>query len=62
MCNTNITVTVIGTANRILGGVFGAVLGAVVLMVVAVIVKFLDVQNAIYPDTVVVKLLGDFVL
>ena len=53
---------IIGTANRILGGVFGAVLGAIVLMIVAVIVKFLDANNAIYPNTVVVKLLGDFIL
>ena len=50
----------IGTANRILGGVFGAAVGIIILMIIAVIVKFLDVENAIYPDTTIVKLLGDF--
>lgn len=53
-------VAFIGTANRILGGVFGAAVGAIVLMIVAVIVKFLDAENAIYPNTAIVKLLGDF--
>lgn len=52
--------TVIGTANRILGGAFGAVVGVFVLMIIAVIVKFLDAENAIYPNTAIVKLLGDF--
>lgn len=52
--------SVIGTANRILGGVFGAAVGIVVLTIIAVIIKFLDVEATIYPDTVIVKLLGDF--
>ena len=52
--------SIIGTANRILGGVFGAAVGVIVLMIIAVIVKFLDAEDAIYPDTVIVKLLGDF--
>ena len=51
---------IIGTANRILGGVFGAAVGVIILMIVAVIVKFLDAEDAIYPNTVIVKLLGDF--
>ena len=50
----------IGTANRILGGVFGALLGIIVLMVIAVIVNFLDAKGTVYPQTVIVKLLGDF--
>ena len=52
--------SIIGTANRILGGVFGAAVGVIILMIVAVIVKFLDVEDAIYPETAIVKLLGDF--
>ena len=55
-------VSFIGTANRILGGVFGALVGVIVLMIAAVIVNLIDVDKAIYPDTVIVKLLGDFLL
>ena len=50
----------IGTANRILGGVFGALLGLIILSVIAVIVGFIDVKGAAYPDTILVKLLGNF--
>ncbi len=50
----------IGTANRILGGVFGALMGVIVLMIIAVIVNFLDAKGTVYPDTTLVKLLGDF--
>ena len=52
----------IGTANRILGGVFGAVLGIIILMIAAVIIGFIDAKGAVYPDTSIVKLLGDFLL
>ena len=55
-------VAVIGTANRILGGVFGALIGTIVLMIVAVIVGFLDVEGTVYPQTAIVKLLGDLLL
>ena len=48
----------IGTANRILGGVFGALVGTIVLMIIAVIIGFLDVEGAVYPHTAIVKLLG----
>lgn len=48
-----------GTANRVLGGVFGAVMGLVVLFIIAVIVKLLDAEGTIYPDTVIVKFLGN---
>lgn len=50
----------IGTANRILGGVFGALVGVIVLTIIAAIIGFIDVNGAAYPDTVIVKLLGDF--
>ncbi len=49
----------LGTANRILGGVFGALMGIIVLFVIAIIVKFLDAEGAIYSDTFIVKFLGD---
>ena len=51
-------VAIIGTANRILGGVFGALLGTVILVVAAVVISFIDAEGAVYPDTVIVKLLG----
>lgn len=50
----------IGTANRILGGVFGALMGAIVLIIIAAIIKFLADDGAPYSETVIVKLLGDF--
>lgn len=50
----------IGTANRILGGVFGALMGAIVLIIIAAIIKFLAADGAPYSETVIVKLLGDF--
>lgn len=49
----------IGTANRILGGVFGAVMGAIVLIIAAVIIKFFVDGGEPYSETVIVKLLGD---
>lgn len=49
----------LGTANRILGGVFGAAMGLVVLFIIAVIIKFLDAEGAIYPNTTLIKLLGN---
>lgn len=52
-------ISFLGTANRILGGVFGALMGTVVLFIIAVIVKFLDAGDLIYPDTYIVKLLGN---
>ena len=55
-------VAVIGTANRILGGVFGALVGFVVLMVVAVIVAFIDAEGTVYPNTAIVKLLGNILV
>ena len=55
-------VSVIGTANRILGGVFGAMLGTIVLVLVAVIIGFIDAEGAVYPDTVIVKLLGNILM
>ncbi len=53
-------ISFIGTANRILGGAFGALMGIIILMVVAVIVNFIDANQAVYPYTVIVKLLGNF--
>ncbi len=50
----------IGTANRVLGGIFGALMGLIVLSVIAVIIGFIDVKGAAYPDTLIVKLLGGF--
>ena len=50
----------IGTANRILGGVFGALMGVIVLMIIAVIIGFIDAKGVAYPDTVIVRALGDF--
>ena len=52
-------INILGTANRVLGGVFGAVMGVVVLFIAAVIVKLLDVEGTIYSDTVIVKFLGN---
>ena len=52
-------IAIIGTANRILGGVFGALLGGIVLIVAAVVINFIDAEGAVYPNTVVVKLLGN---
>jgi len=51
--------TFFGTANRILGGVFGAAMGLIVLFIIAIIVKFLDAEGTIYPDTTLIKLLGN---
>ena len=48
----------IGTANRILGGVFGALVGIIILTVVAVIIGFIDAEGAVYSNTAIVKLLG----
>lgn len=50
----------IGTANRILGGVFGALMGIIILSVIALVIGFIDVKGAAYPDTLLVKLLGNF--
>ena len=52
-------IAIIGTANRILGGVFGALLGGIVLIVAAVVINFIDAEGVVYPNTVVVKLLGN---
>ena len=49
----------LGTANRILGGVFGFLMGAVVLFIIAIIVKVIDVKELIYADTAIVKFLGN---
>ena len=51
--------TFFGTANRILGGVFGAAMGLIVLFIIAIVIKFLDVEGAIYPQTTLIKLLGN---
>ena len=51
----------LGVANRILGGVFGAVMGVIILCLVAVIVKFIDAEQLVYPETTIVKLLGNIV-
>lgn len=55
-------ISIIGTANRILGGVFGAMLGTIVLVLVAVIIGFIDAEGAVYPNTVIVKLLGNILM
>ena len=52
-------IAILGTANRILGGVFGTVMGAIVLLVIASIIKFLDANDAIYSQTVIVEFLGN---
>ncbi len=52
-------ITLFGTANRVLGGVFGALMGVIVLFVIAAIIKFLDAEGTIYPETYIVKLLGN---
>ena len=52
----------IGTANRILGGVFGALMGSIVLMIIAAIIGFIDANGVAYPHTVIVKLLGNILL
>ena len=51
----------LGTANRILGGVFGALMGVIVLCVIAVIVKFIDAEQVVYPQTTVVQFLGNLI-
>lgn len=53
-------ITLFGTANRILGGVFGALMGVLVLFVAAAIIKYLDAEGTIYPQTYVVQFLGNF--
>ena len=53
-------ITLFGTANRILGGVFGALMGVIVLFVAAAIIKYLDVEGTIYPQTFIVQFLGNF--
>ncbi len=53
--------SLLGAANRLLGGVFGAVMGAIVLCVVAGIIKFIDAEQIVYPDTVIVQFLGNLI-
>ena len=53
--------TFFGTANRILGGVFGAVMGVIVLLIAAAIIKLLDVEGTVYPDTAIVKFFGNII-
>ena len=53
-------VSIFGAVNSILGGVFGALKGIIILMIFAAIIGFIDAKGAIYPDTVIVKWLGDF--
>ncbi len=52
-------IALLGTANRILGGLFGTVMGAIVLFIIAVIIKFLDAKDVIYSQTVIVEFLGN---
>ena len=52
-------IAILGTANRILGGLFGTVMGAIVLLVAATVIKFLDAKDAIYSQTVIVEFLGN---
>lgn len=49
----------LGTANRILGGLFGAAMGAIVLFIIASIIKYLDAKDALYSQTVIVEFLGN---
>lgn len=49
----------LGTANRILGGLFGTVMGLIVLTIIACIIKFLDTKDVIYSQTVIVEFLGN---
>ncbi len=51
----------LGTANRVLGGVFGALMGVIVLCVIAVIIKFIDAEQLVYPQTTVVQFLGNLI-
>lgn len=55
-------ITFLGKANSILGGVFGALMGIIVLIIIAVIINWIDIKHALYPNTVIVKFLGDIVL
>ena len=52
-------IALLGTANRILGGLFGTVMGLVVLTIIACIIKFLDTKDVIYSQTVIVEFLGN---
>ena len=52
-------IALLGTANRILGGLFGAAMGLIVLFIIASIIKFLDAKDAIYSQTVIVEFLGN---
>ena len=49
----------LGTANRVLGGIFGAVMGFVFLFIIAIIVKTVDVDSVVYGETFIVKFLGN---
>ena len=52
-------IAILGTANRILGGLFGTIMGVIVLFIIASIIKFLDANDAIYSQTVIVEFLGN---
>lgn len=52
-------ITFLGTANSILGGVFGCLMGLIVLFIIAIIVKTIDAAGMVYPDTFLVKFLGN---
>ena len=52
-------IALLGTANRILGGLFGTVMGLIVLTIIACIIKFLDAKDVIYSQTVIVEFLGN---
>ena len=52
-------IALLGTANRILGGLFGTVMGLIVLTIIACIIKFLDTKDVIYSQTVIVEFLGN---
>jgi len=52
-------IAILGTANHVLGGICGTVMGAIVLVVIASIIKFLDVKDVIYSQTVIVEFLGN---
>ncbi len=53
---------VLGTANRILGGVWGALMGAIVLFMIASIIKLIGAGTPLYTGTVIVKFFGDSAL
>ena len=52
----------LGTANRILGGVWGALMGAIVLFMIASVIKLIGAGDPLYTNTVIVKFFGDSAL